>query len=156
MRSTLLALVGLAAACGHDTATADACPAGAITLDVSGPDTFRCHEPYRATFTVSNMSCQTIEVSSVAIAPSVLSSTETCAPPAPSTYPPLVGSIAPGKIAVVADVTGNPFCCTPGPCPIDYQCDEEYDYSVVTSAGTLSERETPVHIELPACDVTCP
>lgn len=154
-RFALLSLVGLAAACGHDAGTADACPAGAITLDVSGPDTFRCQEPYRATFTVSNLGCQTIEVSSIEIASSVTSSTETCAAAAPSTYPPLVASIAPGKIAVVADVTGDPFCCTPGPCPADYQCDEEYDYRVVTSAGTLTETVAPIHIELPACDVTC-
>jgi len=149
-------LVGLAAACGHSAASPDACPFDSITLDVSGPDTFRCHDPFRATFTVSNMSCQTIDVTSVEITPSVIMSTGSCTASPPSTYTPVVGSIPPGRIAVVADVTGNPYCCGPAACPVDYQCDEKYDYLVVTSVGTLTETVSPVHIELPACDVTCP
>jgi len=151
-----LALLAFAAACGHDASPPDACPYDSITLDVTGPDTFRCHDPFRATFTVSNMSCQSIEVTSVEIVPSLITSTGSCAASAPSTYPPLVSTIAPGKIAVVANVTGSPFCCAPAACPADYECDEKYDFSVITSAGTLTETVSPVHIELPGCDVICP
>ncbi len=157
MRSALLGLVGLAAACGHDAGAADACASPrTVTLDVSGPDLFRCHEPYRATFTVSNMSCETIAVTSVEIVPTVVSATGNCTASAPSTYEPTVGSIAAGKIAIVADVTGAPFCCAPAACPVDYECDERYDFTVVTSAGRLTQSVSPVHIELPECDVICP
>jgi hypothetical protein len=151
----LVGLVGLAWACGNDSAPG-ACPGAVATLDVTGPDTFHCHDSFRATFLVTNDTCQTLTVSSVGIDVSVLSSTGNCAAAAPATYEPAVTSIAPGQTAIVKDITGSSFCCFPTACPSDYNCDEKYDFSVVTSAGTLTQTIQPIHLELPSCDTICP
>jgi hypothetical protein len=161
---TVAALLLACAGCGDDdtqtvvvdAGSPDACTSsGSVMLDVTGPDAYACHESFKAKFTVTNNTCQTLTITSVRIAASVLSSTGDCTPPATSMNDAVVRTIGPGGTAVVQDITGGTFCCFDRACPADFTCDQKYDFSVVTSAGTFTDTVQPIHVNLQSCDVVC-
>lgn len=134
----------------------DACAAGTSTLAVVGPSSYVCHDKFRATFTVTNNSCQTLTIGKLAISAVVTGSMGgVCTPPGLSEYDPVVTSIAPGKTVVVQDITGGSYCCFGTVCPATFTCDQTYTYTVQTSAGELQQVMPGTHIDLGGCDTIC-
>jgi hypothetical protein len=160
MSRTVL-FIALVAACGggDDMSTnpiPDACSGGSVTLDVTGPSSYVCEQSFRATYTVTNGSCQTVTVSKVAVSSVVDgSSGGNCTPSGTAMYDPVVTSIAPGKHAVVQDLTGNSFCCFDTACPATFTCDETFTYTAQTSAGLLTKSLPSTHIDLSGCGTIC-
>jgi hypothetical protein len=77
-----------------------------------------------------------------------------CTPLPDRTYQPMVASVASKKTATVLDLTGGKFCCFNMACPATFSCDEEYTFTVVSSAGTLTQM-APTHLDLDACTEIC-
>ena len=144
--------VGLGA-CGKSRELADACVAKEVTLAVTGPDNYTCHQAFRATFSVTNGSCGPITIQSVSLVGNVTSGT--CAATGVNTYTPTVTTVDAGQTATVFDLTGGDFCCMTTNCPTPFMCDETYTYTVDTSAGSLIQMASD-HLDLGGCDVICP
>jgi hypothetical protein len=156
-RSGLRAAVALAlvvaAGCDRGPTFADACTPGAVTVQLTSPAAYFCHDPFKATVEVTNGSCDAITIQGITISASVVSGT--CAPPADATLPPDVTTVAPGATVTVLDFTGAAFCCTSPGCPTPYQCDEELGFTVDTSAGPLVGGAA-THLDLGGCTELCP
>ena len=150
-----LVVVSLAmTACGSDSARhiLDACMNGSNSMTLAGPTSFACHEPYKATVTFTNDTCDPLVVTGIKL--SAITTTGACVPPGDYTYPGR--TVAVGETSTVLDLTANPFCCTaPGPCPTPLECDETYTLTVQSAAGDISKSES-VHLSLGGCDVVCP
>ncbi len=93
---------------------------GGVSLAVTVPSQFLCHDPYRATFQVTNGSCQPVTVKSLTISDTITSGT--CAPFSPGTYPPTTPIVPAGQTVTVLDVVSGPFCCTSPGCPPVFDC----------------------------------
>jgi hypothetical protein len=139
---------------GTSTQTASVCVAGGpVTLAVTGPDTYACHDNDRATFLVTNGSCQAVSVQSVQFVGVITSGP--CGPAPLSTYPPAVATVPVGQTVTVLDLVSGPFCCGSPGCPPTLICTERFDATVATSAGSLTA-STSATLDLGGCNVICP
>jgi hypothetical protein len=134
-------------------AAVDACVAGAVTVAVTSPTGYACHEPFKATVDVTNLSCEPVTIQRVRLTGTVTSGE--CAAPGPGSYEPTVTLVGRGQTARVLDLTGGRFCCAAQACPAVFMCDERYDFSVETSAGPLTASAS-THLDLGGCDEVCP
>ncbi len=64
---------------------------GGVSLAVTVPSQFLCHDPYRATYQVTNASCQPVTVTSLSISDTIISGS--CAPSSPGTYTPTTPTV---------------------------------------------------------------
>src|SRR4051812_11128513 len=96
-------------ACGGGESKPDACVAGAVTLSVTSPGGYACHEPFKAKLVVDNKSCDFVSIRNITVVGNVTSGS--CPDPAPAIYDPAVTSIPAGTTATILDVTAAPFCC---------------------------------------------
>ena len=156
-----LVAAGAALGCGNNDSArhikdAPCTQGGTATLTVTGPAAYACHDPFRATFQITNTGCETLSVSSVTVAATVTSSTGNCSAPAMSTYNTTVTAVPPASTVTVLDLTGGMFCCLTMACPANFTCDESYTYTANTSAGTLTQTGMPVQLNLQSCNQICP
>lgn len=136
---------------GTVTATASACVDGAVTLTVEGPSSYTCGALFQAQFTVMNGSCEDLTVTSIELADIVNSGM--CVASAPSTYSPTTATVPAGATVTVLNLQTSAFCCTPGPtCSVT--CSSTSDYTVATSAGTLTA-DAGYTIDLMDCSTIC-
>ncbi len=143
--------------CGNDQTNhlADSCIPGTITMNVTGPATYACHDPFKSTIDITNDSCDPITVSSIVITGVVTNGS--CTPPGPGNAHPMTATVNPDQTTDVLDFTGGEFCCTaPGPCPTPFQCDEAYTYTATTTSGATITGSATTHLSLDGCDVLCP
>jgi hypothetical protein len=156
MRSWIAVLV-LVGACDADDpvrhldAAVDACVPEAPVLEVTAPASYACHDKFMTKATLTNRSCEPLTVSAVKL--SAVVTAGPCGAPGPGTF--AGKTIGPGETATVLDLDGDAFCCTPGACPAQYQCDEQYTLEVTTPSGTLMDVKT-VHLSLDGCNEVCP
>jgi len=136
-----------------DAAVPDACVPGAVTVAVTGPTSYACHAPFRATVSVTNGACQALTISKVDVTGVVTAGT--CTPPGPGSYPPTVATVGAGKTVTIFDLTGGMFCCIDRACPASFECDETYTYKLTTSMGELTATNA-AHLSLGSCDQICP
>jgi hypothetical protein len=150
-----LAMMGIVAlaGCPEHHVLVDACVEKEVTMQVTSPATYGCHQPFQAKIQVTNGSCAQIQIQSVMVAGSVTSGT--CGAPGPGTYTPLVTSIESGQTATVLDLNGSEFCCGAPGCPAQFQCDERYTFQVQTSAAGLMQ-SVDTHLDLGGCPSVCP
>jgi hypothetical protein len=138
-------------AAGTVTATASVCVSGAVTLAVTGPSSYTCGALFQAQFAVTNGSCEALTVTNIELTDIVNSGM--CSPSAPSSYPPATATVPVGETVTVLNLQTSAFCCTPGPtCSVN--CSSTTDYSVATSAGTLTA-DAGYTIDLMDCTNIC-
>jgi hypothetical protein len=152
VRILAICMTAALAACARPPTLADACVASEVTLAVTTPQSYACHDPYKATLMVTNGSCETITIDSITVSAVVTSGP--CGPPAPGTYTPMVTTIAPHTTATVLDLTSGPFCCGAPGCAAQMSCDETFTYQVPTSAAGLMAT-ADAHLDLGGCDTVC-
>jgi hypothetical protein len=150
-------LVSALAACGddgvHHLADAPPCTPTASTVEVTGPATYACQQPYMAKVSLTNNSCAPMTVSAVKLSAAVTSGQ--CGPSGAGMYQPKQAKLAAGETAVVLDLTGGTFCCLAPGCPATLQCDEAFTFEAVTNAGSFSGVESS-HLSLDGCPTICP
>lgn len=66
----------------------------------------------------------------------------------------MVATVGSKQTVTVLDLTAGRFCCFNTACPVDFACDEEYTFTVVSSGGTLTQM-APTHLDLGSCDEIC-
>jgi hypothetical protein len=132
------------------------CVSGPVTLTVTTPSSYTCMQNYQAEFAITNDSCDELVVQSIDLSATVLAgSSPGCNPPGNGHYPPTTAGVARNRTATVFDLTSGAFCCTSPGCPADYTCFQDYEFSVETSAGTLTA-DAGVTLDLGGCTVICP
>jgi len=153
----IAAVLVLVAACGNDSRVhhlPDApCTPGAAPVMIVAPAAYACHDPFKSKVSITNNSCEPLEIQQ--ITGTAMVTTGVCTPPGPATFVPLKTTVAVGQTTVVLDLTGNTFCCLAPACPTPLQCDEDFTFNVVTNAGTFSSVST-AHLSLDGCTVICP
>jgi hypothetical protein len=139
---------------GTVTKTAAVCVARPSVLAATGPTSYPCHTDFHATFAVTNNGCTPMTVTAVEIGEGTILSGD-CGPSSAASYPPTLATVPAGQTATVLDLTTNPYCCGSPGCPATLQCQEQYQYTAVTSAGDLTTQST-VSIDLGGCSEVCP
>ena len=131
-------------------ATITICIPGQVSLAVTQVDTYACHDPYKASFVVTNGTCAPITVTSVTLTGTTNPSQ--CTATGTDTYPlsPAV-TVAASSSATALALTGGHFCCNASPCPAMFTCNESFSFTAVTSAGTYSAPAQNATINLGGC-----
>jgi hypothetical protein len=130
----------------------DGCAQGQLSMTVTGPTGYVCHDPFKSTVTIRNDTCDAVTVSAISVVGSV--TTGTCAPTPLYSYP-ITKSVPAAQSVDVFDLTGGMFCCLTTACPSPFQCDETFTFTATTSAGMVMASDA-AHLSLDACDVLCP
>ena len=123
-----------------------------VTVAVTSPATYLCHEPYKAKLVLTNGSCASVTVQNIAISGMVTAGA--CSPPGPGNFNPVVSTVAAGQSVTILDTTTGPFCCTSPGCPASFQCDERFTLVVTSSAGMLTTTNMS-HLSLDSCSEVC-
>ncbi len=151
-----LLFVLLLVSCGGDPVhhLPDApCVPGTVTMAAAAPSTYACHDPFKVTLTMTNDSCEAVDITDFVFSETVVQTN--CTPFSPDTIN-RTASVAVGATAQVLDFTGSAFCCTaPGPCPTPFQCDATFTYTANTAMGPISGTST-AHVSLDGCTEVCP
>ncbi len=149
----------LTGSCGGDddnggTPTPDATPCvpGETEVAVATASEYACRQDFMATVMLTNRSCSNMVVSEVRIAAAVTAGE--CGPAGPGSYTPTMAFVAHNQTATILTLTSGPFCCLAPGCPPTLQCDERFDFTVVTNNGMFMGSASS-HLDLDGCDVVC-
>jgi hypothetical protein len=137
----------------HHLPDAPCSTSGMVTMAVTTPPAFGCHDRFMSTLVMANGTCEDITVNSIAFSGVV--TTGQCSPPAPGTAIPMTKTVSAGATTDVLDFNANPFCCISPGCPASFQCDEAYTWVADTSAGSITGMSM-AHLSLDSCNQICP
>ena len=138
--------------CGDDTQDPMVeCTPGDVTLATSVPEMHTCGDRNTARLTLTNDSCEPVQIRQIQRAGTVLRGP--CQLRVSPTLPAAVTSVDAKTEAVILDFTGNQFCCAAAGCTLS--CTLRFDFAVVTDVGTFTSSVTSDLLFDEPCDVVC-
>lgn len=122
---------------------------GGLTASVTAPSLYNvCGEPFQTQITLTNTSCQTVQVTKASLAPGPGPN-----PCAFSGSYAVDAAVGPGDAGTVFNLTNGTICCQPGPC--DINCGGTIDWTLTTSAGPVTAVSPQYSVNMTGCTQGC-